>query len=81
MNEMPVQPIHDDMFTGHAISGARLLTPLRMDTIVTKYSSNQITNNNGNFIGEVVILAYVGMNIYLVDFPWWSSNCDLNGWK
>ena len=36
MNKMPVQPIHDVMSTGHAISGARLLTPLGVDTIVTK---------------------------------------------
>ena len=42
VNEMPVQPTHDDMAIGHAISGARLLTPLRVDTIVTKYPSNQL---------------------------------------
>ena len=41
VNEMPVRPIHDDMATGHAISGAGLLTPLGVDTIVTKYPSNQ----------------------------------------
>ena len=41
MNEMPVQPTHDDMATGHAINGAGLLTPLGVDTIVTKYPSNQ----------------------------------------
>ena len=80
MNEMPVQPTQDDMSTGHAISGTRLLIPLEVDTIVTKYSNNQITNNNNNnFIVEIIILVYIGMSIYLVDFPQQSSNCDLNG--
>ena len=69
------------MSTRHAISGAELLTLLGMDTIVTKYPSNQITNNNNNYIVEVVILAYIGMSIYLVDFPRRSSNHDLNGLK
>ena len=41
VNEMPIQFTHDDMATGHAISGARLLTPLEMNTIVIKYPSNQ----------------------------------------
>ena len=36
VNGMPVQPTHDDMATGHVISGARLLSPLGVDTIVTK---------------------------------------------
>ena len=40
MNEMPIRPTHDDMSIGHAISGVRLLNPLGVDTIVTKYSSN-----------------------------------------
>ena len=42
VNEMFVQPTHDDMAIGHAISGAGLLTPLGVDTIVTKYPSNQL---------------------------------------
>ena len=41
MNEMPVRPTHDDMAIGHVISGVGLLIPLEMDTIVTKYPSNQ----------------------------------------
>ena len=57
------------MSTGHAISGARLLTPLEVDIIETKYPSNQINNNNSNFIVEFIVLAYTGMSIYLVDFP------------
>ena len=36
MNEMSVQPTHGGMATGHANSGVGLLTPLRVDTIVTK---------------------------------------------
>ena len=36
MNEMPVRPTHGDMSTGHANSGAGLLTLLRVGTIVTK---------------------------------------------
>ena len=36
MNEMPVRPTHGDMSTGHAISGAGLLTLLRVGTIVAK---------------------------------------------
>ena len=81
MNEMPVRPIHDDMSIGHAINGARLLTPLKVDTIVTKYPNNQITNTNNSFILEVIVLAYIGMNIILMSFLQWSSNCDLNGQK
>ena len=69
------------MSTGHAINGAGLLTSFGVNTIVTKYSNNQITNNNSNFIIRVIVLAYVGMDIYLVDFCRWLSNCDLNGWK
>ena len=42
VNEMPVRPTHDDMATWHAISGVGLLTPLGVDTIVTKYPSNQL---------------------------------------
>ena len=42
MNEMHVRATDDDIATGHAISGAGLLTPLRVGTIVTKYSSNQL---------------------------------------
>ena len=38
-----------------------------MDTIAIKYSINQITNNNSNFIVEVIVLAYIGMSIYLMD--------------
>ena len=34
VNEMSVRPTHDDMATGHTISGAGLLTPLRVDTMV-----------------------------------------------
>ena len=67
------------MSIGHAISGVELLTPLGVDTIVIKYPSNQITNNSSNFIVEVIILAYIRMSIYLGDFPWWWSNCDING--
>ena len=40
MNEMPVQPTHGDMATSHANSGVGLLTPLKVDTIVTKNPSN-----------------------------------------
>ena len=69
------------MSIGHAISGAGLLIPLGVNTIVTKYPNNQITNNNNNFIVEVIVFAYIGISIYLVDFPWRSSNYDLNGWK
>ena len=69
------------MSIGHAISGAGLLTPLGVDTIVTKYPNNHITNNNSNFIVEVIVLAYIRISIYFVDFPQWSSNCNLNGWK
>ena len=36
VNEMPVRPTHGDMSTGHANSGAGLLTLLRVGTIVTK---------------------------------------------
>ena len=36
VNKMSVRPTHDDMATGHAISGAGLLTPLGVDTIVIK---------------------------------------------
>ena len=42
VNKMSVRPTHDDMATGHAISGARLLTPLGVNTIVTMYPSNQL---------------------------------------
>ena len=42
VNEMPVRPTHDDMATGHTISGVGLLTPLGVDTIVTMYPSNQL---------------------------------------
>ena len=34
VNEMPVRPIHDVMFIGHATSAKGLLTSLRMDTMV-----------------------------------------------
>ena len=81
VNEMPVRPIHNDMSTGHTINDAGLLTPLGINTTVTKYPSNQITNNNSSFVVKVIVLAYFVMCIYLVDFPQWSSNCDLNGWK
>ena len=81
MNEMPVRPTYDVMSIGHVISGARLLTPLRVNIIVTIYPNNQITNNNNDFIAKFNILAYIGMSIYLVGFPRQSSNCDLNGWK
>ena len=37
VNEMPVQSTHDDMATSHAISGAGLLIPLGVDTIVAIY--------------------------------------------
>ena len=33
VNEMPIRPTHDDMSIGHAISGARLLTPYRVDKV------------------------------------------------
>ena len=36
MNEMPIQPTHDVMFTRYAISGGGLLIPLGVDTIVTR---------------------------------------------
>ena len=35
VNEMPVQPTHDVISRGHVISGAGLLTPLGIDTIIT----------------------------------------------
>ena len=57
------------MSTRHAINGVRLLTSLAVDTIVTKYPSNQIINKKNKIIVEVIILAYIGMSIYLVDFP------------
>ena len=41
MNEMSVRPTHGGMATGHANSGVGLLTPLRVDTIVTKNPSNR----------------------------------------
>ena len=34
VNKMSVRPDHNTIPLGHDISGARLLTPLRMDTIV-----------------------------------------------
>ena len=55
VNEMLLRSIHNDMSTGHAITGAGLLIPLEVNTIVTKYPSNQITNNNSNFIVEIII--------------------------
>ena len=69
VNEMPVQSIHDDISKEHAINGGGLLTLFEMNTIVIKYLNNQITNNISNLIVEVIILAYIRMNIYLVDFP------------
>ena len=69
MNEMPIRSIHDDMSTRHANSGAGLLIPHGVDTIVTKYPNNQINNDNSNLIVEFIVLAYTGMDIYLVDFP------------
>ena len=42
VNEMPIRSTHDDMATRHAINGAGLLIPLGVNTIVTKYPSNQL---------------------------------------
>ena len=42
VNKISVRPTRDDMATCHAISGAGLLTPLGVDTLVTKYPSNQL---------------------------------------
>ena len=41
MNKIFVQPIHDGTTSGHNINGVRLLIPLRVDTIVTKVSSDE----------------------------------------
>ena len=57
------------MFTGYAINGAGLLIPLMVDTIVTKYPSNQVTNNNNNFIVKVIVFVYIEMRIYFGGFP------------
>ena len=67
MNEMPVRPIHDDMATGHAISGAGLLIPLGVDTIVAIYLE---TSSTIIIIIVELLLAYVGVSIYLVGFLW-----------
>ena len=40
-NEMSVRPTHGGMATGHVNNGVGLLTPLRVDTIVTKNPSNR----------------------------------------
>ena len=34
VNRMPIRPTRDDMSTGYAISGARLLTLLKVDTMI-----------------------------------------------
>ena len=44
------------MFTGHAISGAELLTPLGLDTVITKQPNNQITNTNMSYLGMALLL-------------------------
>ena len=50
--------------TGHAISGAGLLIPLGVDTIVTIYPETSSTI----IIIVELLLAYVGVSIYLVGF-------------
>ena len=67
VSEMPVRPTHDDMATGHAISGAGLPIPLGVDTIVTIYPE---TSSTIIIIIVELLLAYVGVSIYLVGFLW-----------
>ena len=69
MNEMPIRPTHDVMSIGHVITNPSQ----------GGHYSNQITNNNNNnFVVEFIVLVYIGMSIYLMDFPRRLLNCDLN---
>ena len=69
MNKMSVRPTHDDMATGHTISGAGLLTPLGVDTIVAMYPG-VVVPLLLLLLWYSFCLACVGVSIYLVGFLW-----------
>ena len=68
MNKMSIRPNHDDLATGHTISGAGLLTPLGVDLIVAMYPG--IVVPLLLLLWHSFCLACVGVSIYLVDFLW-----------
>ena len=76
MNGMLIQPTHDVMSIGLNTNGAGLLTFIRVDTMLEP--SDQVTSFSC-FVVKVVILACFEVNIYLIVFLGWSSNCDFNG--